>query len=144
QLGCEPTKEASWRAAREWWNKKQIEIDAEPSADDDHRQMEAYARMAEITDQCMNGTLPDEVSEAIRGKARLQELRRKTLALFERADPARTIGYKADAWCQSLMAGVEDGCIHVSRYGSYKRDVATFTEWIGENSDLGSIDEDAL
>jgi hypothetical protein len=94
QLGCEPTKEASWRAAREWWNKKQVEIDAEPTADDDHRRMEAYARMAEIADQCMNGTLPDEVSEAILGKARLEELRRKTLALFERADPVRTIGLR--------------------------------------------------
>jgi integrase len=42
------------------------------------------------------------------------------------------------------MAGVEGGRIHVSRYGSYKRDVARFTEWIGENAELDSIDEDAL
>ena len=144
QLGCEPTKEASWRAAREWWEKKQAEIDAEPTAEDDDRRLARSLLIAEMIQLCPDGDFPEEVQVAILGKERLDELRRKAMSLFVAQDPDRTVGSKSDAWCRSLMAGVDAGRIDVSRYGSYKRDVARFTEWIGVDSGLDSLDEDAL
>lgn len=57
QLNCEPTKEASWRLANDWWRRKQAEIDrAAPQHPfqpliEELKQKEAWARQHGLADE---------------------------------------------------------------------------------------------
>src|SRR4051794_34191141 len=63
QLGTDPTKEASWRAARAWWTAKQAEIDATPKPEDPQAGYRAALAQAAAYDEfCRTGTLPGSIS----------------------------------------------------------------------------------
>src|SRR5690349_3764482 len=50
QLGCEPSREASWLAANQWWEKKQGEIDARLLAAEQTPERRAEARIRSALD----------------------------------------------------------------------------------------------
>src|SRR4051812_10142734 len=66
QLGSEPTKQDSWRAANRWWEAKKAEIDAQapPVAEDDPDAgyRSALAIMAAVEEYDRTGTVPDRVA----------------------------------------------------------------------------------
>jgi hypothetical protein len=120
QLGVPPTKDQSMTAANEWWEAKRAEIDAQEKA----ATAKAHPRSDEIiealeanlgvkfndTDEAQaafygvilehaNGTghLPDWFSEAVLGKARLEQIREGMAALTGAATPAWR---SAGAWLQ--------------------------------------------
>src|SRR5262245_43019812 len=134
QLGVEPTKESSWRAAREWWAAKKAEIDARPKPVDERVRVGHAMWAAWIVQEYRDKPLPRELAQEIVGKARLHELEEGVRALVARPKLERTIGANVESWNRTLRAAVDAGRIDISRYDAYRRNLAVFAEWAGPGS----------
>ena len=156
QLGTAPTKEASWRAANSWWERKQAELDASAKVDDEPnaRLRSAFAVQAAKDHFERTGELPRKVDVdlgdgrpvaysfegiQVEAEAKARGVIESIDAAFAGIDPDRTVGGRAEEWYKAIRARANAGQTDVSRYGSYKRHLSLFTDWIGTTALLDSL-----
>jgi integrase len=126
QLGCPPTKEQSWLAANNWWERKQAQIDAQ--------------------DQPVPATsVLDHISAAL-GVTLPADLAAQLLALKGQPPPPQlvTLEQAKERWLKSLLTSVSIKNIDISRYDAYKRYVGKFVEWAGPQADVRTLDAKKL
>jgi integrase len=61
-------------------------------------------------------------------------------AVLARPDPDRSVGGRAEAWYQSLIAALNARTMSVGRYGAYRRNLNEFVGWIGPEAAIEAID----
>jgi integrase len=145
QLGVPETKEASWRAANEWWDRRQGIADL-PSEDD------RLARAARISNlvRDFSGLDDDgrrEAVEALLGAGSYDGLKSKAGALLAGMDTARpehTVGAQVEVWKNLLRAACQSRQLSEGRYDAYCRRIRPFMDWMGPESAIDAIDEAKL
>src|SRR5262249_52435911 len=127
QLGVPETKEASWRAANEWWD-RQEGIAGLPSKDD------RLARAARISNLVRDFSTLDndsrrEAVEALLGAGAYDNLRSQAaavLATLEAPTPERTVERQIESWKTLLHAACQSGQMSEGRYDAYCRKIRPF------------------
>ncbi|WP_165073872.1 tyrosine-type recombinase/integrase [Paludisphaera rhizosphaerae] len=145
QLGVPETKEASWKAANEWWEREQALVDA-PSEDDRVAQAVRVKNLvddfAKLDDQARR-----EAVEALLGVGSYDGLKAKAggmLAGMDDAAPERTIGVQVENWKNLLRDSCHAGQLSEGRFDAYCRNIGTFVAWIGPQTSVDAVDEDKL
>lgn len=157
QLGAEASKNGSWRAANAWWEAKKTDIDSQPPEDAPTDPRASWgaevAKMAAMQEYDRTGRLPSAVGvdfgngQTIYSFAGIQKkadaiVNRATAAVdaaFEKPDPDRSVGGRAEAWYRSLRASVDAGRIGIPRWGAYQRNLEVFTRWVGRESPIEAL-----
>lgn len=155
QLGCLPSKEASWLAANQWWDYRKKEIDAATAPNPEQvatkqiaatldgldvnllRELVAKADaakvlLASLEDRAERG----EVGPAVVGfEMNTGMITRAAKKLNPDAAPERTVAAQVKRWLAMLMAGgMKTGTVQYYRYS-----IARFAAWIGQTADVEGI-----
>jgi integrase len=167
QLGCAPGKEASAPAMESWWDKKRAEVDAQAAQEEEakgtpHPRSEAIVTAMEaqgllsVTDTSQDASqkfrelfaqatargehLPDWLTEAVLGPAKVQRIKEGIAALMGEPLPAdKTVGGNVTKWLDMLKLSVKQRMIDVGRYDSYRRNIKLFENWLLADSDINVI-----
>jgi integrase len=145
QLGAPETKEASWRAANEWWERQQAIADIPPEDD-------RLARAAKISNLVRDFSKLDddarrEAVEALLGAGSYDSLKTQAgtmLASMTSPPPGRTVTAQVEAWKTLLRAVCQSGQMSEGRYDAYCRNIGSFVAWIGPEAAIDAIDEAKL
>jgi integrase len=145
QLGVAETKEASWKAANEWWEREQGIADLPTEGD-------RIARATQIGRLVKDfGRLDDngrrEAVEALLGAGSYDKLRSQAnavLASMEAPSPERTVRQQVESWTTLLHGICQSGQMSEGRYDAYCRKIRTFVNWIGPETAIDAIDEARL
>jgi integrase len=145
QLGVPETKEASWKAANEWWEQQQKLADL-PAEDD------RLARAARISNLVRDFSRLDdgdrrEAVEALLGAGSYDSLKSQAgamLAGMEAPSPERTVKAQVEIWTTLLRGVCQSGQMSEGRYDAYCRKIRPFENWIGPQSPIDAIDEAKL
>lgn len=145
KLGVPETKEDSWRAANEWFE-KQREAREKPEPG------EALSKAAKVQKLLQDFIGLDEEGrrqavDALLGKGAFGSIKAKHDEAASGAKAAsrdRTIEANAEAWTRLLHSACAAGQLSVSRCHGYSRDILGFTKWIGEATDIDRIDESTI
>lgn len=145
KLGVPETKEASWRAANEWWEQQQKLADIPPEDD-------RFARAARISNLVRDFSKLDdgarrEAVEALLGTGSYDSLNAQAGSMLSGMDtpaPERTVAAQVEAW-QSLLRGVcQSGQMSEGRFDAYCRNIRVFTGWVGPGTAIDAVDEAKL
>jgi len=145
QLGLPETKEASWQAANEWWEREQGIADL-PTEDD------RISRAVQVNRLVQDFSRLDDdgrraAVEALLGAGSFDKLKAQAgtmLAGMDTPSPERTVGCQVDAW-QTLLRGVcQSGQMSEGRYDAYRRNIGAFVDWAGPGTAIDAIDETRL
>lgn len=142
QLGVPDTKDASWKAANEWWQEQERLADIPPEDD----RMQRAARISNLVRDF--GKLDDdarrEAVEALLGAGSYDGLKAQAgqiVAAVTAPEPSRTTKAQVEGW-RALLRGVcQSGQMSEGRYDAYCRNIRAFTDWIGEETAIDAIDE---
>ena len=145
QLGVPETKEASWCAANEWWERQQAIADIPPEDD-------RLARAGKISNLVRDFSRLDddgrrEAVEALLGAGSYDSLKAQAstmLASMSSPPPGRTVAAQVEAW-KTLLRGVcQSGQMSEGRFDAYCRNIGSFVTWIGPEAAIDAIDETKL
>jgi integrase len=145
QLGDRETKEASWLAANEWWERTKG-IANLPSED---ARVERAARISRLVRDFskLDDDARKEAVEALLGAGAYDSLTSqvtKMLAGMDSPAPKRTVKAQIEAW-KSLLHGIcQSGQMSEGRYDAYCRNIVAFTDWVGLQAAIDEIDEAKL
>jgi len=148
QLGVPESKEASWKAANDWWERQKAIVDV-PSQDD---QIARARRVGRIYDEFMQldenerrsivrsvfGGSNDDVFDSANAKAD---------DVINSAKPTptdRTLAFQSEAWKGLLLSAQRSGQMSEGRFDAYCRKIRPFIDWIGPGASIESIDEDKV
>lgn len=148
KLGVPETKEASWKAANDWWEAKLREIEATPPTEEEVR-INAFKVWSMVQDW---GTL-DEASreklvDSLIGAGQYQKLKAQAEAVVTAtvttAPPDRTVKAQIESWRTLLRSACRSGQMSEGRLDGYCRNIGKFAEWVGEETAIDAIDEAKL
>ena len=145
QLDVPETKEASWRAANEWWERRKG-IANSPTEDD---RIERATRISNLVRDFskLDDDSRREAVEALLGVGSFDSLKSQADAMLAGMDtpsPERTVKAQVDLW-QTLLYGVsQSGQMSEGRFDAYSRNVRAFVDWIGPETAIDAIDETKL
>ncbi len=142
QLGVSETKEASWKAANQWWERQLTTLNAPDDGD-------RVARATRISNLVRDFSQLDESArreavEALLGAGaydQLSEQAEQMLASVDDVPPERTIEAQIKAWESLLHSVCQTGQMSVGRYDAYCRNMKTFKEWMGAVASIDEINE---
>ena len=145
QLGVPETKEASWRAANEWWERTKG-IASLPPEDD---RVERATRISHLVRDFskLDDDSRREAVEALLGKGAFASLKSQASALLAGMDappPDRTVSAQIETWTTFLRGICQSGQMSEGRYDAYCRKIRPFLDWIGPQSPIDAIDEARL
>lgn len=131
QLGVPETKEASWRAANEWWEQQEKLADI-PVEDD------RVARAAKVSNLVRDFSKLDddarrEAVEALLGTGAYDGLKAQAntmLAGMDTPSPERTVAAQVEAWKGQLRAACQSGQMSEGRYDAYCRKIKPFAGFV--------------
>jgi integrase len=145
QLGVEDTKEASWKAANEWWERQQSLADIPPEDD----RLQRAARISALVRDF--GKLDEEARreavEALLGAGSYDGLKAQAgqvVAGLAAPEPSRTVKAQVEGWATLLRGVCQSGQMSEGRFDAYCRNIRTFAGWIGEETAIDVIDETKL
>jgi integrase len=145
QLGVPDTKEASWKAANEWWETQAALADIPPEDD----RLERATRISHLVQDYTR--LDDdgrrEAVEALLGAGSYDRLRSKTdavLTTMEGPVPERTIRHQIESWTSLLHGVCQSGQMSSGRYDAYCRKIRSFVGWIGPETAIDAINDAGL
>lgn len=145
QLGCEETKEASWKLANEWWEKQQGIADSAPPTEEDRRSNAAKVWAMVEEWQQLDEPEREKLVDALLGGGRYAALREQASAVaaqvMEPVRPDRTIRAQVAEWGKFLRSVCQAGQMSTGRYDAYLRNVAVFEAWAGPDASVETIDE---
>jgi integrase len=147
KLGTPPTKEASWRAANDWWIQQQRSVDNAPPTEEQVR-----ANAFQVWSMVQDWAVLDEQSrerivDSLVGVGQYQRIKAQAEAMITSAEapaPDRRVKYQADSWKRLLRGVCQSGQMSEGRYDAYCRNISIFMDWIGEQSAIETIDETKL
>ena len=145
QLDVPETKEASWRAANEWWERRKGVANS-PTEDD---RIERATRISNLVRDFskLDDDTRREAVEALLGVGSFDSLKSQADAMLAGMDtpsPERTVKAQVDLW-QTLLYGVsQSGQMSEGRFDAYSRNIRAFVDWIGPETAIDAIDEAKL
>ena len=145
QLDVPERKEASWRAANEWWEQRKG-IANSPTEDD---RVERATRISHLVRDFskLDDDTRREAVEALLGVGSYDSLKSQAgtmLAGMDSPSPERTVKAQIEAW-KTLLRGVcQAGQMSEGRFDAYCRNIRTFVDWIGPETAIDAIDETKL
>jgi integrase len=145
QLDVPETKEASWRAANEWWERRKG-IANSPTEDD---RVERATRISHLVRDFskLDDDTRREAVEALLGVGSFDSLKSQAgtmLAGMDTPSPERTVRAQIEAW-KTLLRGVcQSGQMSEGRFDAYCRNIRAFVDWIGPETAIDAIDENKL
>ena len=148
KLGTPPTKEASWRAANEWWMQQQRSVDNAPPTQDQVR-ANAFQVWSMVQDwNVLDEESREQLVDSLVGAGQFQKIKEQADAMVASATqvtpPDRTVKAQVDTWEQLLRSVCQSGQMSEGRYDAYCRNIAIFVDWIGERTAIDAIDETKL
>jgi integrase len=145
QLGTDESKDASWRAANDWWESQQGQVET-PGEDDRIARARQVSRLVQDF-----GNLDDEARrqavEELLGAGSYDTLKSKAgimLAGMETSSPERTIAAQIESWKGLLRSACQSKQLSEGRYDAYCRNIGNFSAWIGPENSIDAIDESRL
>jgi integrase len=145
QLGVPETKEASWRAANQWWE-EQRQIAEQPTLDERVSRANKISRL--VTDFAqLDEDSRREAVDALLGEGTFNSLTiqaERMLASVEETPQERTVSAQVEAWKNLLRNASQSGQMSSGRFDAYCRKIKPFAEWLGETSPIDVIDETSL
>jgi integrase len=145
QLGFPDTKEASWKAANEWWGQQEKLADIPPEDD----RLQRAARISALVRDF--GKLDEEARkeavETLLGAGAYDGLKAQAgqiVTAISTPEPTRTVKAQVDGWCALLRGVCQSGQMSEGRFDAYCRNIRAFTGWIGEQTAIDAIDEAKL
>jgi integrase len=145
QLGVPETKEASWKAANEWWDREQALLDL-PTEDERIAQAVRVRNLVEDFSK-LDDEARREAVEALLGIGSYESLKAKAstmLAGMGSASPERTVAAQVENWKSLLRDSCHAGQLSEGRFDAYCRNIGNFVAWIGPETAIDAIDEDKL
>jgi integrase len=148
KLGVPETKEASWRAANDWWENQQRTIDTAPPCEEDLR-----ANAIRVWSMVQDWKVLDEESrehlvDSLVGAGQYKKIKAQADAMVASATqstpPNRTVKAQVDSWLQLLKSICQSGQMSEGRYDAYSRNIRIFVDWIGGTTAIDKIDEAKL
>ena len=148
QLGCAETKDASWKAANDWWEKERGLADTAPPTEEDRR-VNAFKVWSMVQDwgQLDEGSR-EKLVDSLVGVGQYQKIKVQAEAVVESAvkatPPDRTIKAQVESWQQLLRSVCQSGQMSEGRFDAYCRNIGNFVAWIGPETPIDAIDEAKL
>lgn len=145
QLETAPTKEASWRAANQWWLDQAKEAE-QPTEGDRIARATAISRLAGD----FRGMDDDErrsAVDSILGEGSYQKLLSRHVSASTATETVpieRTVKAQVDAWLALLHSSSKAGQLSGSRFDSYQREIGKFVAWIEPATSIDAVDEPKL
>ncbi|HUE14747.1 MAG TPA: tyrosine-type recombinase/integrase [Planctomycetaceae bacterium] len=148
KLGVPETKEASWRAANDWWENQQRTIDTAPPSEEDLR-----ANAIRVWSMVQDWKVLDEESrehlvDSLVGAGQYKKIKAQADAMLASATqptpPNRIVKAQVDSWLQLLKSICQSGQMSEGRCDAYSRNIRIFVDWIGETTAIDKIDEAKL
>jgi integrase len=148
QLGTGETKDASWKAANEWWDEKQRLADSQPPTEEDRR-ANAFRVWSMVQDwRQLDEESRERLVDSLVGAGQYRKLRDQATAMVaaaaEAVPPDRTVRAQVEAWKDLLRGACLSGQMSEGRFDAYGRNVATFAAWAGEDTAIDAVDEAKL
>jgi integrase len=148
KLGVPPTKEASWRAANDWWEAKLKEIESAPPTEQELR-ANAFRVWSMVQDwQQLDEASREKLVDSLIGVGQYQKLKAQADAMVASAvqatPPDRTVSAQVEAWRTLLRSACQSGQMSEGRYDAYCRNIGNFVAWIGPETTIDAIDEAKL
>ena len=148
QLNTEETKEASWKAANEWWERERGIADSAPPSEADLR-ANAFRVWSMVQDwQVLDEDSREKLVDSLVGAGQYQKIKAQAEAMIQTTvkavPPNRTINAQVEAW-RTLLRGIcQSGQMSEGRFDAYCRNIRNFVEWIGAETAIDAIDEAKL
>jgi integrase len=148
QLNCEETKEASWKAANEWWEQQLSIVDSAPPTEADLR-ANALRVWSMVQDwQTLDEDSREKLVDSLVGDGQYQKIKAQAETMIQTTvksvPPDRTIKAQVDAWRTLLHSVCQSGQMSEGRFDGYCRNIGIFVNWIGEATAIDAIDEAKL
>ncbi len=143
QLGTPETKEASWKAANDWWERERALADAAPLTEEDLR-VNAFRVWSMVQDwQQLDEASREKLADSLVGVGQYQKIKAQAEAVVASAvkatPPDRTVKAQVEAW-ETLLRGVcQSGQMSEGRFDAYCRNIGTFVQWIGADTAIDAI-----
>jgi integrase len=147
KLDVPETKEASWRAANDWWEIQLRTIDKAPPSEEDLR-----ANAVRVWSMVQDWNVLDEESrerlvDSLVGAGQYKKIKAQADAMLvstQPTPPGRTVKCQVDGWTTLLKSVCASGQLSEGRYDAYFRNIKVFVNWIGEQAAIDTIDETKL
>jgi len=148
QLGTEGTKEASWKAANEWWEREQGLADSAPPTEEDLR-VNAFRVWSMVQDWGqLDEASREKLVDSLVGAGQYQKIKSQAeqvvASTVKVTPPDRTVNAQVQAWRTLLHSACQSGQMSEGRFDAYCRNIKTFVEWIGQETSIDIIDEAKL
>jgi integrase len=148
QLGTDETKEASWRAANEWWERQQGVANSAPPTEEDLR-ANAFKVWSMVQDWSqLSEDDRERLVDSLVGAGQYQTLKAQAAAMVDAAvkatPPDRTVAAQVDSWKTLLRGACQSGQMSEGRFDAYCRNIRAFVDWIGPQTAIDAIDEAKL
>jgi integrase len=148
QLGTDDTKDASWKAANEWWEKEKNLADATPPSEEDRR-ANAYRVWSMVQDWSqLDESSREKLVDSLVGAGQYQKIKAQAEGVIastvKATAPDRTVKVQVDAWRTLLRSVCQSGQMSEGRFDGYSRNIGNFVAWIGEDASIDAIDETKL
>jgi integrase len=147
QLGCEETKDASWRLANEWWERERGTADSAPPTEDDRR-ANAFKVWSMVQDwDGFDEESRERLVDSILGAGQYRKIRgqAETLVAAVKAPAAgRSVAEHVGEWENFLRSTCRAGQMSEGRFDAYCRNIDVFTRWAGPESAIDAIDESKI
>jgi integrase len=150
QLLCEDTKEASWKAANDWWARTQAEVDNRPiETTEETRKANAFKVWSMVQDWGqLDEPSREKIVDSLIGAGQYEKIKAQAATVVEAAvkatPPDRTMQAQVESWRQLLQGVCQSGQMSEGRYDGYRRNIGKFTAWIGPETAIDAIDEARL
>lgn len=148
QLGAPETKEASWKAANEWWERRRQTLDL-PSEGDRVARARRIGDIAREFDSLDDDDRRAVVRSVFGGQAddAFDALKAQAVEIVEGTEPTptdRTLAFQVESWKGLLLSAQRSGQMSEGRFDAYCRKIRPFVEWIGPGTAIDAIDEDKV
>jgi integrase len=148
QLRTEDTKEASWKAANDWWEDEKRLADAAPPSEEDLR-ANAFRVWSMVQDwHQLDEASRERLVDSLVGAGQYQKIKAQADAMVASAvtaiPPDRTVKAQVEVWQTLLRSACQSGQMSEGRFDAYCRNIGNFVDWIGPDTSIDAIDEAKL
>lgn len=145
QLNSDETKEASWKAANEWWEREQGLADAAPPTEQDRR-ANAFKVWSMVQDwERLDDASRERLVDALLGAGQYRKIKEQADAMVASAvtatPPDRTVEAQVASWQELLRGACRAGQMSEGRLDAYCRNITVFVAWAGAKTAVDAIDE---
>lgn len=129
QLGAPEFKDASWKAANEWWEWKRAKSPA-PTDDERIERATRVSRLAKDFDK-LDEASRHQALKALLGEGKYEHLKSHRDAIIARLDTPtseRMLGQQVEAWKNLLRSACHSGQMSEGRFDAYERKIKIFVQ----------------